>query len=146
MTYQRLVEDINTVALDLDDTRVMLLTRPKELQRSISILGTIQDKKLLIELMVPMVERNVYILKKIIPLPIRNREGVVALDLETRDHLVQNISRVFIPLKNTDLVQIHVTKYQTRNYCAILKEKHISWMIRPANQTYYSKRKTNKKL
>lgn len=54
MTYQRLIEDINTVALDLDDTRIMLLTKPRELQQSISILGTIQDKKLLIELMIPM--------------------------------------------------------------------------------------------
>lgn len=49
MTYKRLVEDINSVALDLDDTRIMLLSRPRELQQSVTILGTIKENKLLFE-------------------------------------------------------------------------------------------------
>lgn len=103
MTYKRLVDDINTVALDLDDTRTMLLTKPRELQQSISILGTIKEKKLLIELIIPMVDRNLYTLKKIIPLPMRDRNKVMVLDIETENHLIQNTTQVFIPLKNTDL-------------------------------------------
>lgn len=103
MTYKRLIEDINTVALDLDDTRVMLLAKPRELQQSISILGTIRENKLLIELMVPMVDRNTYNLKKIIPLPMHNGNTTLVLNIENENYLIQNATKTFIPLKNVDL-------------------------------------------
>lgn len=64
MTYQRLVEDINAVAQELDDTRITLISSPKELQKTISIFGSIIDKKLLIEILVPVVERNLYDVKR----------------------------------------------------------------------------------
>lgn len=102
-TYHRVMEDLKLVTEDVDDTRTMILTRPRELQQSIEVYGTIMDKKLLIELSIPMVDKNIYSLNKIIPLPIRNGNEVIVLEIPYVDHLVQNDTKVFIPLSSEDL-------------------------------------------
>lgn len=91
MTYERLINDITAVELDLDDTRVKLLTKPRELQQSISTM--VQSK----------IKNYSFYLKKIIPLPMRNGNEVTVLNLEKEDYLVQNATKIFIPLKESDL-------------------------------------------
>lgn len=123
MTYKKLIDEINTVALDLDDTRIMLLTKPRELQQSNSILGTIQQNKLLIELIVPMVVRNMYNLKKIIPLPMPSENKTIVLDIENENYLFQNTTKVFIPLKDVDICREISTR---KILCYPTRETHFA--------------------
>lgn len=96
MTYKHLIKDLQAIEQEFDDTRVRLLTNPLELQNSITITGAIIKRKLLIELEVPIVDRNIYTLEKIIKLPMRDEELVFVFDIPHLNHLVQNEARLFI--------------------------------------------------
>lgn len=107
MTYELLTRDLQEIEQEFDDARVKLLTDPIELQNSISITGAIVKRKLLIELMVPIVDRSIYTLEKIIKLPMRDGEQVFVFEIPHINHLVQNEARLFIPMQSEDLEFCH---------------------------------------
>lgn len=98
MTHKQLIRDLAEVLQHLDDTSVKLLTNAKDLQKTISITGTIIDKKLLIEVNIPIVDRNLFTLYKITPLPMRNANNIIVFDLTNQYFLVHNATRMFIPM------------------------------------------------
>lgn len=103
ITYQRVIQDLMVVSQELDDTKVSLISKPSELQQSISVLGTLMDKKLLIQLDIPMVDRDIYSLMRVIPLPIRTADKVMILQIPHYEYLVNNDTGVYIPLDAMDL-------------------------------------------
>lgn len=125
MTYKRLTKDLNEIEQTFNDSRVRLLTDPLELQNSITITGAIVKRKLLIELEVPIVDRLVYALEKIIKLPMRDKEQVFVFDIPHMTHLVQNEARLFIPLQYEDL-----------SFCHELSRKKL--LCYPQRETHYT--------
>lgn len=125
MTYKRLTKDLQDIEQEFDDSRVRLLTDPLELQNSISITGAIIKRKLLIELVVPIVDRNVYTLEKIIKLPIRDEEQVFVFEIPHLNHLVQKEARQYIPMQPEDL-----------EYCHELSRKKL--LCYPQRETHYA--------
>lgn len=99
VTYQKVIDDLKEVTQDLDESQIKPITDPEELQESISVLGTIRDKKLLIELTIPMVDRNIYTLFKLRTLPIQSQNELVGINIKHTLFLVQNETKTYIPLK-----------------------------------------------
>lgn len=98
MTHKQLMRDLTEVLQHLDDTSVKLLTSPRDLQRTMSMSGAITDKKLLIEINIPIVDRNLFTLYKITPLPMRSPDKLVVFDLSHQYFLVHNSTKIFIPM------------------------------------------------
>lgn len=107
MTYKRLTKDLQEIKQEFDDSRVRLLTDPLELQNSLTITGAIINRKLLIELEVPIIDRRPYTLKKIIELPIRHEDSVLVFEIPHMNHFVQDEARIFIPMQPEDLPFCH---------------------------------------
>lgn len=103
ITYQRVIKDLNVVSQEFDDIRANLITKPRELQQTISVLGTLTDKKLLIQLDIPMVDKITYSLTRVIPLPIRVNDKVMILQIPHYEYLVDNVTKVYIPMDTSDL-------------------------------------------
>lgn len=100
VTYQRVMDDLNEVIQDLDDSEITPIIKPEELQESITVLGSIRDRKLLIELTVPMIDRNLYVLFKLRTLPIKSNGKLVGINIPHALFLVQNDTKTYIPLKD----------------------------------------------
>lgn len=125
MTYRRLVRDLQEVELEFDDSRVRLLTDPLELQNAITISGAIVSNKLLIELEVPMVDRKVHTLQKIVRLPMRNINETYVFELPYLTYLVQNETRQYIPIHTDDLA-----------YCQEISRRKL--LCYPQRETHYA--------
>lgn len=104
ISFEQLKKDLREVAITLDDTPYMILNRLKDIQQVATIRGTIMNKRLILELDIPMINKNQFKLHKIIPLPIRNAEKVMIMDLEDNTFLVDNHTRTYISVKNQELL------------------------------------------
>lgn len=105
LTYQRLIKDIQSIKQSFDTTKLELITDPLELQNSLQVTGGIANKKLLVEIEIPLVERKSYKLKRIILLPIRHGAEVFMFDVTSLNYLVQNEQQLYIPLETEDQSQ-----------------------------------------
>lgn len=111
------------VSQELDDTRVSLITKPSELQQSISVLETLMDRKLLIQLDIPVID--IYSLIRVIPLPIRTTEKVMILQVPHYEYLVNNDTRVYIPLDSLDLASCRNIAH-SKLLCFPQRETHMA--------------------
>lgn len=123
MTYQHLNEDLKEIENEFENTKIRFLKDPLELSSSIGITGAITKRKLLIEFEVPMVDRSVYMLERIIKLPIRRGDEVFVFDIPHLHHLVQNEARVYIPMQQEDLSLCHEITPQ-KSICIPQRETH----------------------
>lgn len=103
ITHKQLTREIKEVARDLDETSFMIIDKFKDLQRVVAIRGTISQKKLLVELNIPMVSRNQFKLHKIITLPMRYQNKIIALSISHQDYLVDNATRTYVPIQFEEL-------------------------------------------
>lgn len=103
ISLDQLKKDLKEVANTLDDTPYMILNRLRDIQQVASIRGTIMNKRLLLELDIPMINKNQFKLHKIIPLPIRSADQVIIMNLKENTFLVDNHTRTYIPVKLQDL-------------------------------------------
>lgn len=69
--YKQFLKDLREVTHTLNDVSFMIIDSLPELQKTITIQGTAYDKRLLIEIAVPIIHRNLYKIYTIIPLPLR---------------------------------------------------------------------------
>lgn len=103
IAHDQLVQEIRDVAFNLDDTSLMITDHSKDLEQIISMRGTITQKKLLIEINVPMIYRNPFKLSKIVTLPMRYQGNLITFKIEHQDYLVNNVTRTYIPIQKEDL-------------------------------------------
>lgn len=101
--HDELVKEILLIAQTLDATSYTIISHLKDLQQIVSIRGTIKDQKLIIEIGVPILNRNILKLNKIITLPMKMNDKIISIKLEKHDFLVDNTSRTFIPVNQDEL-------------------------------------------
>lgn len=172
LTYKHLTKELEEIKQGFDDSKVRLLSDPLELQNSIIVTGAIAKRKLLIELQVPIVDRSVYTLQKIVRLPIKHNEKTIVFEIPHMNHLVQNETRLYIPMQPEDLAYCHeVSRKKLLCYpqrethysdetscesnilfdspqnmitsCSVRYAKDINWIIGLNNNQYYISPKTN---
>lgn len=172
MTYRRLAKDLSEIEQEFDDTRVKLLSDPLELQDSIMITGAIIRRKLLIELEVPIIDRSLYTLVKIIRFPMRNEDAVYVFDIPQADYLIQSETKQYIPMPTSDLAHCNVIarkkflcfpqrethyaddtscesnilfdkRHSVVNTCVLRRSNNINWIIGLDNNQHYVSPKNN---
>lgn len=117
ITYEQLMKDIHEVVYDLDESSFMIMEGLRDIQQVVSIQGTIKNKRMMIELTLPILSKNVFTLNKIIALPIRHEDSTVIFDIDNQHYLVNNETRVYIPISNTDLQNCKTIINQTSLIC-----------------------------
>lgn len=103
ITYEQLMADIHEVSSDMDDSSFMIMNSLRDIQQVVSIQGTIINKRMMIEVTIPILSKSLFKLNKIIPLPMRYKDEAIILDIENQHFLVNKGSRVYIPIHLTDV-------------------------------------------
>lgn len=103
ITYKQLLHDLTDISDQLDETSYMIVKDFKELQRIINIRGTITQKRLLIELTIPILERNVYQMNGIVTVPVNFQNDTILIKTGNTNYLVNNHTKIYIPIKKEEL-------------------------------------------
>lgn len=103
ITFEQLTKNLKEIANNLDDTPYLILDKLRDIQQIVSIRGTIVNKRLILELDIPMISKNQLHLYKIIPLPIRKQNNIIAINLKENMFLVDNITKTYIPVRTQEL-------------------------------------------
>lgn len=104
ISYKQLSRDLLEVADNLDDTSTIMFVQDlKQLQEMINIQGSIIDKKLLVEIAIPILRRERYRVHNVVVLPMNHENKTVILDTESKSYLVNNSSRNYIPMRKEDM-------------------------------------------
>lgn len=110
--YKQFLKDLKDVTHTLNDVTFMIIDSLPELQKTITILGTVHDKRLLIEIAIPILHRNLYQIYTIIPLPIKfENDSAAIMDTDTRDYLVNEETKTYIPMTTENMQECkHMSK------------------------------------
>lgn len=130
ISYKQFARDLREILENLDDSStIMYIEDLKHLQEIVSIQGSIIDKRLLVEITIPILKKENYQVYNIVVLPLNHENKTVILDTESRTYLVNNISRNYIPMSKEDM-----------NHCKSLAKNQI--LCYPQTETYLESRET----
>lgn len=100
ISYKQLLSDLKEVAATYEDTTYIILDKLRDLQNIAIIKGTISDKRLTLELDIPILMKQRFKLHKIIPLPIRHKDKIILLNVKNNNFLVDGITKNYIPIQS----------------------------------------------
>lgn len=103
ISHERLRMDLVDVAQNIDESIFMVVEKLKHIQQIISIKAIIKEKRLLVEIDVPILNKNVHKMHKIIPLPIKYLDKIIIFNLKNQIFLVDNETRTYIFIDQIDL-------------------------------------------
>lgn len=127
ISYNQLLKDLKDVAETYEDTTYTILNRLKDIQNVATIKGTISNKRLTLELDVPVIMKQQFKLHRIIPLPIRHKDKIMLLKITNDNYLVDSITENYIPIQPEIL-----------NSCKIILENNL--LCFPQSEIYFSNR------
>lgn len=99
ISYKQLLSDLKEVAETFGDTSYMILNKLRDIQNIATIKGSIANKRLTLELDIPVLMKQRFTLHKITPLPIRYNNKIMLLSMSNEYFLVGNINKNYIPIK-----------------------------------------------
>lgn len=124
ISHKQLIRDLHEVEDNLDDSSaIMFIDDLKQLQDIITIRGTIIEKRLLVDITIPILRKDLFKVHNVVVLPIKVENKTILIDTESKAYLVNNVSRSYIPMSRDDM----------RN-CKLLQEKTI--LCFPQAETY----------
>lgn len=103
ITHDQLTKDIREVARELDDNSFIVMKRLKDIQDVVAIRGTVREKRMIVEISVPIISKTLFKLSRIVALPLRHQNKTVAIDIDNQYYLVNNETRIYIPILVNDL-------------------------------------------
>lgn len=103
ISFEQFMSDIREVADDMDESSFMIMNKMRDLQEVVQIQGTILRKRMIIEITIPILNKNIYQLNQIVTLPMRHNDGTIILSVDNYHYLVNKETRIFAPIYTTDL-------------------------------------------
>lgn len=103
ITHEQLSKDLLDISEKIDKSTFIVVKHLKHIQQIVSIKATIKEKRLLIEMNIPILNKNMYTLHNIIPLPIKHDNEIIIFNIESRNFLVDNQTRTYILIDKMDL-------------------------------------------
>lgn len=103
LNINQIQENLREVNKKLDDSQTILINSYSDIQAVASLRGTIMDKKLIVEVTIPITNRIKYNLIKITTLPITINNQTIFIDTENRNYLVDEENFEYIPINEIEL-------------------------------------------
>lgn len=113
ITHKQFLKDLQEISETLDETSFTIIDDIKQIQQVVSIKGTIMQKRLLVEFTIPILERNPYQLNSIVSIPVEYKNNTILINMENSNYLVNNLSRIYIPIEKDELKQCKKIYNQT---------------------------------
>lgn len=103
LTVDQIRRNILEVAEAIDGDNMILTQNNLEFQTMISIKAGLVNRKLLIEVVIPVVNRDSYKLTKVTTLPITINNQTIFIDTENRNYLINEEIAEYIPISDSEL-------------------------------------------
>lgn len=97
--------DLKVVSENLEGDSTIIIGHNDDIQSIVSIRSTFLDKKLMVEITLPIVTKNPYKLTKVTTLPITLNNKTIFIDTENTEYLVSEEKAEYIPISEFELRQ-----------------------------------------
>lgn len=109
--HEQLKRDLLDISENIDESIFMIPKELKYIQQITSIKAAVKGKRLLIEINIPIINKSIYNLHKIIPLPMYRNNETIIFDIKNQNYLVDNQTKTYIPIDPLDLQNCKIIFY-----------------------------------
>lgn len=103
ITVDQIRKNILEISMTLDEHNMLLTQNNLDFQTILSIKAGLVDKKLMVEVVVPVVNRDTYKLTKVTTLPVTINNQTIFVDTENRNYLINDEIYEYIPISDSEL-------------------------------------------